>query len=160
MRHVPSTILILALLFWGMGCATETLVTSRPNDARVIMDENKDLGPTPFVLREDVWVWTDHSLTFSKPGYETRRISVEASLIPTYLFVCAISGCISWAFWPIAFFGRYPNETVGVVLDPKAPLGVAGPQTSIDSESIDSPLSPITFSSHSESSHETSSLSQ
>ncbi len=100
------------------GCATKTVIYSRPADAHVTMDETKQLGPTPFVLKEDTWAWTHHTLTFTKEGYAPETIEVDAQADPTKIFACILGGCVTWMFWPVGFLGAYEERAIGVDLEP------------------------------------------
>ena len=121
MRRPPLATLMSCLMALGSGCVSTLPIYSRPPGAEVVMDETKELGPTPILLKEQVWVWTSHSLTFTKEGYKPETVEVSASARPVSLALCSVGVCFMWMLWPVALLGRYRGELiVRLELDPAA----------------------------------------
>lgn len=100
------------------ACTTQLPIYSRPDGATVIMDEDRELGQTPLLLEEQAWVWTKHTLTFVREGYEPRTVEVAAKVRPVNLALCFVGGCLMWPLWPLALLGEYRDELV-VRLEPR-----------------------------------------
>jgi len=109
-------LLIAALLF--TGCATSTPIYTRPAGADVTLEDGRELGQTPIILREQTWIWTKHTLTFTKSGYKPETIQLKASAEPVNLALCFVGSCVMWMLWPIALLGNYRVEEIVVRLEP------------------------------------------
>jgi|MDSZ01.3.fsa_nt_gb hypothetical protein len=114
-RHrAKSAVLVLlcATTLGSSACTTTLPIYSRPEGAEVVMDEKRALGQTPIVVKEQAWVWTSHTFTFTKEGYRPETIKVRARpKIPNVAF-CLLGFCISWIVWPVGFSGEYKREIV------------------------------------------------
>lgn len=111
---MTRSIFLLLLLFFVTGatsaCTSSMAIYSRPSGAKVVMDKTKPLGQTPILLREQTWIWTRHTFTFTQEGYAPQTIKVSAKARPAnmVLAVCGTSCCL----WPIALLGQLPRDIV------------------------------------------------
>ena len=62
-----------------------------------------------------MWFWSERAIEIKAPGYAPARRTLEASARPINLAICALTGCISWLFWPIALQGAYADGEVVIV---------------------------------------------
>jgi len=105
-------IALSAMMLGQTACTTSLPLYSRPEGAEVVMDDKRALGQTPILLKEQAWVWTSHTFTFTKAGYRPETIKVRARpRIPNIAF-CLLGICISWLVWPAGFVGGYKREIV------------------------------------------------
>ncbi|GEM_PF-5555306 len=104
--------MLCAMTLGSTACTTTLPLYSRPEGAEVVMDEKRALGQTPILVKEQAWVWTSHTFTFTKDGYRPETIKVRARpRIPNVAF-CLLGFCISWLVWPVGFAGEYKREIV------------------------------------------------
>lgn len=134
LKATPSAALIIAL--FCTGCATTTPVYTRPAGADVTLEDGRELGQTPIILREQTWIWTKHTLTFTKTGYKPETIELKASAEPVNLALCFVGSCVMWMLWPVALLGNYKAEEIVVRLEPNEALE--------DFSSIDTPTQDLT----------------
>ena len=90
-----------------VGCAKRVYMKSDPSGATVTLDDGRVLGTTPLLLKEDVWVWTGHEVTFTKEGYAPRTLKLNAKARPGNVAACGIGSCVMWMVWPICIIGEY-----------------------------------------------------
>ncbi len=119
----PHTILavgaLLLLCASSTGCVSETAIYTRPAGAEVVLlDRGRVLGKTPILLRDQVWVFTEHELEFTKPGYLPRRIKLDPTARPLNIAFCAICSVATWPVWPMALLGDFTRTKYVVPLEP------------------------------------------
>lgn len=108
----------LLALVCTSGCYSTTTIYSQPAGAKVVLDQKHEIGTTPLTVSEPVWIWTDHVLTLSSPGYATRPLQIRSEgLNFAYLAVCV---CTAGLLLPIMFASEYPPQYV-VQLQPENP---------------------------------------
>ncbi len=81
------------------------------------MDGSKHLGKTPIQLTEPVWLWTKHSLTLEKPGYQPATMLIRNDGL--HFGYAAICVCTGGLLLPLAFVSSY-QPRYEVTLDPVA----------------------------------------
>lgn len=100
---------LLVLVLMSCACSSNMGLYSRPSGATVMMDGNKRLGQTPILIKENAWVWTNHTFTFKKKGYRTKTIMVGSSARPANMVaMCLTCGLL----WPIALAGTLPESRI------------------------------------------------
>lgn len=115
-RTLP--ILLCVSLLLATGCFSKTNIYSKPGNARVVLNHKKSLGRTPVELKEQVWLWTRHSITVAKAGYESQTIQISSDGVNfAYIAVCV---CTLGILLPIAFASSYPKQYI-VELEPATP---------------------------------------
>lgn len=149
MRHLLITlILLLAPL---SACTKTTYIKTSPPSAQITLDDGRELGPSPIALREDVWAWTKHTLTFTKKGYEPTTLVLDAGPSVANIAICGVGACFMWLFFPVCVMGRYPTYERYVELkrrpdlddfddDDPPPRGASAPSSSSSAQISFEPL--------------------
>jgi hypothetical protein len=100
----------------GSGCSKRTYIKTTPEGAEATLDDGRELGTTPILLEEDIWVWTRHTITFTKPGYKPTELTLNGKAQAANIAVCAIGACILWMGWPLCVAGKYRDSTYPVTM--------------------------------------------
>ena len=109
-----SLCLALSVFALGAGCTTQTMILSKPEGAKVMMDDTRLLGQTPILLKEQAWVWTKHRLEFTLEGYQPERLEIEGS-VRWGNVLATLYGCVTCLVWPLALLGQLPPEVIAVM---------------------------------------------
>lgn len=134
MRIRPNIAATVAVVLLSSSCYSTTRVYSNPSGATVVLDETKNLGTTPLEVEDQVWLWTKHSVTVQKDGYESQTIELKnEGLNLGYLALCV---CTLGLLLPIMFASEFPTQYV-------VQLSAATPQSG--SEPLDEQAT-VTFS--------------
>lgn len=128
MTRVPFLILAVSLL--GASCApTTTRIYTRPGGADLVMDNEYALGKSPVELSEPVWIWTNHSIRVSKPGFKTRTIEIKNTGINAGGAIACV--CTAGILLPLFFRSSYlpqylvelaPEETASKTIHLEKPF--------------------------------------
>jgi hypothetical protein len=117
--HLAAAAALLALGATSTGCVSETAIYTRPAGAEVVLlERGRVLGKTPILLRDQVWVFTEHELEFTKPGYLPTRITLEPTARPLNIVFCAICSVATWPVWPMALLGDFTRSKYVITLEP------------------------------------------
>ncbi len=108
--------LVAALLVASTGCTSSTLITSRPERARVAVD-GQEVGETPAQWSQTVWAFTRNSVLLSKEGYQDGRFTMEANDWQTGRVVVSVVCC----FLPGLLWSTDYKPTYLFTLQPNAP---------------------------------------
>ena len=100
------------------GCASKTLMESRPAGAEVTVDGEYYIGETPVEVRELPWRGATRHYQFEKEGYHTRVMQLSAQNNSRHVAACV---CTLGIFWPLLLFGEYPDDLVVVMDREQAP---------------------------------------
>jgi hypothetical protein len=116
------TVLLTGLLLPGMtGCASQTLIESRPAGATVIVDGDRFVGETPVRVQDFPRVGERREYLVSKEGYYPRVTQLQSRIHQRHLIACV---CSLGLAWPMVIFGQYPTSAV-VTLERQSPPPVA-----------------------------------
>ena len=124
-RHhtLLATAALLLLSAGATGCVSETAIYTRPAGADVVLlERGRVLGKTPILLRDQVWVFTDHELEFTKPGYLPAKLRIRPAARPLNIAFCAVCAVAAWPVWPMALLGDFTRTEYVVPLKPTGDL--------------------------------------
>lgn len=111
-RKAAVGVIAMATILSLTGCASKTLMESRPAGAEVTVDGKYYVGETPVEVRELPWRTATRHYQFTKEGYHPRVMNVTARNSSRHLILCV---CTAGIFWPLILFGEYPNDLVVVL---------------------------------------------
>lgn len=121
----------------NVGCASSTQITTQPPGAQVTVDGMR-LGKSPTVYtNSQVWLWTKHSVSVKKKGYQPLAGSLDAQIRPVNL-ICGILLCYTGIGLVVAAAGELPPQKnfslvrVGVDGVPVEEMSYEGGQARID----------------------------
>lgn len=100
----------------GSGCSKRTYIKTTPVGAEATLDDGRELGTTPILLEEDIWVWTTHTITFTKQGYKPTELTLKGKAQAANIAVCAIGACMLWMGWPLCVAGKYRDSNYPVTM--------------------------------------------
>lgn len=106
-------IAILSLALVGMtvlgGCASKTLIESRPAGATVILDGDRYVGETPVEVRDLPWIASRRQYLFLHEGYYPQVVELRPILNSRHLLACM---CTVGMLWPLMLFSEFPSDMV------------------------------------------------
>ncbi len=114
------SVFLVGIAGLGSGCLSTATFYSEPPRARVTMDDRKILGETPLQVEEQVYLWTEHTITIEKDGYKPQTIRLQTELYNTRSALLCI--CSLTALWPLAMTSDFVTSEFNVNLEPVATL--------------------------------------
>lgn len=109
-RETLAAALLVGIVgLFSAGCASSTLIESRPAGATVTLDGEYDVGETPLRVRDMPWIGSSRDYQFVREGYYPKVIRLEASRSGRHVAACL---CSFGLMWPLALFGEFPEEFV------------------------------------------------
>lgn len=105
MRGAMGLVVVLAFLVLS-GCASSTLIESRPAGATVVLEGDLMVGETPVRVRDLPGARTRRTYEFSKEGYHPRVIELAGKTHSRHLLACL---CSMGMLWPLMLFSEYPS---------------------------------------------------
>lgn len=98
-----------AVIGLSLGCASSTLIESRPAGATVTLDGEYYVGETPIRVRDMPRMGSSRDYQFARDGYHPRVIRLQPTRSGRHMAACF---CTLGILWPLAFFGEFPDDFV------------------------------------------------
>lgn len=117
-RRSAGALLAMAGALIVSGCASSTLIESRPAGATVTLDGEYHVGETPLRVRDMPWVMGGRDYQFSQEGYHPRVIQMKPRRSGRNTVACLCTGGL---LWPLMFFGEFPEDLVVALQRQEAP---------------------------------------
>lgn len=114
MKKVLSVALVNVVL---LGCNATTKIVSEPDGARVILNEQKELGHTPLDIEAQVFMWTRHSVRLEKEGYQPADLVLQSES-PVSIRYAAVCVCSLLTLWPLGLLADFEAPLYTVTLQP------------------------------------------
>ena len=91
------------------GCASQTLIESRPAGATVLVDGDRYVGQTPVRVQDLPRLGQQRQYQISKEGYYPRVIQLAGKVHQRHVLACI---CTVGMAWPLLLFAEYPSNAV------------------------------------------------
>lgn len=111
-----AALVVVALV--TSGCASSTLIESRPAGATVTLDGEYYVGETPLRVRDMPWIMGSRDYQFTAEGHYPRVIQIKPRRSGAHTVACM---CTLGLLWPLMLFGEFPEDLV-VSLQREQPL--------------------------------------
>ncbi len=111
---------LVGIVVLGSGCLSTATFYSEPPRARVTLDDRKILGETPLQVEEQVYLWTEHTITIEKEGFKPQTVRLQTELYNTRSALLCI--CSLTVLWPLAMTSDFVTSEFNLNLEPVAPL--------------------------------------
>lgn len=114
---MKNVLLIALVSSFLVGCNATTKIVSQPEGARVILNEQKELGHTPLDIEAQVFMWTRHTVRLEKDGYQSTDLVLQSES-PVSIRYAAVCVCSLLTLWPLGLLADFEEPLYTVTLEP------------------------------------------